>query len=178
MQKEMSSKFQLTNPIWNNETRNKRLGILVQASAAELEGEIKQTILSSNPSGRTYRRGRITKAVGKRGKVPVKGLKTFSTAKGNKRVVTGFNFHRASAPGQAPASDSGGLVNSVRAKKISENRAKVTVGKKYGAALDNGTVKAGRSRRVKIKARPFFRVTVEKFRPRFKVKISEVFKNK
>jgi len=63
--------------------------------------------------GRTYGRGKITRAPSSR--LP-KGLRTYETAKGNKRAIVGYKFHRASAPGEAGAIDTGSVINSIRTK--------------------------------------------------------------
>lgn len=72
----------------------------------------------------------------------------------------GTVIHRASAPGQAPASDTGRLVNSI-ASYLERGAlyAVVTAGRglaKYARALEYGTVK--------MAARPFFIPAVEKSR--------------
>jgi len=160
----------LNNPLWNQPKRRAILDKAVQQSGSDLEAEIKQTILESQPRGRTYRRSPIVKAATKA--YLALGLRR---RKGNaKQVVAGANFHRASAPGQPPAVDSGGLINSTRAKKTGEMRSTVSVGKKYAAALDEGTTTAGRNHNVVIAPRPFFAVTVKRFAPKFKENIKNV----
>lgn len=61
--------------------------------------------------GRTYRRSRITRADSS--KLPV-GLRRYTTAKGNRRAIVGYNFHRARAMKEQPQvalieADSGAL---------------------------------------------------------------------
>ncbi len=180
----MKAKLTLNNPMWQTPARRKMLDQAVQQSAAELEGEIKQRILKSRPAGRTYRRGPILKKATK--SLLALGLRK---TRDGKRVIAGANFHRASAPGQPPAVDTGGLLNSIRAKKTGEIRATVTARKNYAEALDSGSRapsrRGGRRSRKSagpvpnlmgphrggIAPRPFFRVTVKEFLPRFKANI-------
>lgn len=147
----MKAVLSLTNPMWNSPQRKQLLDRVVQKSAAELEGEIKQKILNSSPRGKLYRRG--------------------------------SKFHRASAPGQPPASDTGSLLNSIRASKIELLKARVSVGVKYGEPLDKGAVAinnrnsptkiVGPLRNRTIAPRPFFAVTAQKFKEKFKQNIKD-----
>jgi hypothetical protein len=125
----MKARLTLNNPLWRTTQRRKILDRAVQQSALELEGEIKRTILESTPRGRIYRRG----SKGKR-------------------------LHRASAPGQPPAVDTAGLINSIRAKKILDLKASVSTSKKYAPTLDD---------KQKLN-RPFFAARAEKFKKKFK----------
>lgn len=163
----MKTKLTLTNPLWNTQKRRQILDKTVQESGAELEGLIKATMLpgtrKKGPSGRTYRRSAITKRATKANLAM--GLKR---QKGNQnRVVAGSNFHRASAPGEAPAVDTGGLVNSIRAQKTGEMRSEVSTGKKYAGRLDDS----------KKLNRPFFATTAEAFRPKFKQNVEDAIKS-
>jgi len=49
--------------------------------------------------------------------------------------------HRASAPGQAPASDTGNLVSKIRVKQKDKNTTQVESGADYSAFLEYGTSK-------------------------------------
>lgn len=159
----MKIKLTLTDPLWTSAPRRALLDKAVQESGAELEGLIKKTILESKPAGKTYRRGAITKKATK-GNLAL-GLKR---RKGNvSQVFAGSNFHRASAPGQPPAVDTAGLLNSIRAKKTGDMKSQVSAGVAYAEVLDN-PAKLGR---------PFFRVTVEEFRPKFKENIEEAIRS-
>lgn len=86
---------------------------VVKETTFDIEREVKRR-MQEPKSGRTYARGAITKRASKvtRGL----GLRERTTAKGNKRAIAGYNFHRASAPGEAPAVDTSVLINSVRGK--------------------------------------------------------------
>ncbi len=103
-------------------------------------------------SGRTYARGAITKRASKvtRGL----GLRERTTAKGNRRAIAGYNFHRASAAGEAPAVDTGVLINSVRAQ-VDGLRGTVSSGAAQAARLEYG------------RNRPAFEPALEAARPDF-----------
>jgi len=120
--------------------------------AIELEGDVKATIFSSRPAGRTYK----TTAITRRLKNNPNKLK-----RRGDRLIIGYNFHRASAEGQAPAIRTGGLINSIRAQKIAELRARVIVGKDYGAILDDP----------RGLNRPFFQKTLKKRLPVYLARI-------
>lgn len=143
-----------------------RLSAVVRGSAIELVNEVKMVLQDGNQraSGRTYRRSAVT--VKASSKTQALGLKNLITRGGNKRAITAYKFHRASAPGNPPAIDQGGLINSIASTNLDELKSRVFVGKNYGAVLDdpNGL------------NRPFFRVTVKKFLPKFKASISAVIK--
>lgn len=159
----MKAILRLDNPIWKTAERQAILDKAVQASGAELEAEIKQVILSSIPGGKTYRRGAIRRRIAKRDleffRSNRKIFKRKFTSLYRETTVVGYSFHRASAPGQAPAVDSGGLLNSIRAKKRGMMRVRVSVGKKYGAVLDGGATINNRNKRTRI-AGPFRNRTI------------------
>lgn len=157
----MKAILTLNNPLWNTPERRKILDTAVQESAIELESEIKQTILDSTPRGRLYRRGAITKRASKNNSFLRK------VAGNSKRVIAGSKFHRASAKGQPFATDTGGLLNSIRAKKTAELKAKVATNKNYAPRLDDKN---------KLD-RPFFESTAEKFKAKFKQNLEDALKN-
>ena len=64
--------------------------------------------------------------------------------------------HRASAPGQAPASDTGNLVSKIRVKQKNPNTTQVESGADYSAFLEYGTSK--------MQPRPFLFPAFEKSR--------------
>ena len=163
----MQATLKLTNPLWKTPERRRILDLAVQQSGAELESEVKKVILNSTPRGKLYRRGAIRRQIAGR------DLKFFRS---NKRVfrrkftglfrettVVGYNFHRASAKGQSPAVESGGLVNSIQSQRAKPLHNIVKVGKVYGVILDD-------KQRLD---RPFFTVTVKNFREKFKANIQE-----
>lgn len=157
----MKTTLRLTNPLWSKTKRRTLLDKVVQESGVELEGEIKKKMLpptrKEQPAGRTYRKGPLTAPATQKNLPP--GLRT---SKSNAdRVITGSLFHRASKKGQAPAIDTGGLVNSIRARKTGELKSTVAAGKNYAKPLDDPN---------KLD-RPFFQSTTEEFRPKFKENI-------
>jgi HK97 gp10 family phage protein len=81
--------------------------------------------------------------------------------------------HRASAPGEAPASDAGRLVNSVNAEAVSnELAAEVHAGGgvvNYARALEFGTAK--------MAARPFFQPAAEKNRRRIADRLAKAVRD-
>ncbi len=158
----MKATLKLNNPLWQTPERQKLLDKAVQQSGAELESEIKQAILGSVPSGRLYRRGATAKAASQ--KNLALGLRRAHSQP--KRVIAGSRFHRASALAQAPAVDSGALLNSIRAKKVGQLSVKVATSKRYAVRLDDKN---------KLN-RPFFASTAEKFRPKFKGNIRDAIK--
>lgn len=101
----------------------------VIGTAMELEGDVKQRIQRGPASGRIYQ-------------------------KYNPRRT-----HRASAPGQAPATDTGRLASSITFDKRGELTATVGSFLPYAMYLEYGTSR--------IAARPFFRPAVEAIRQTF-----------
>ena len=163
----MQAKLTLNNPLWQTAARKAILDKAVQQSGAELESRIKQKILYSVPRGKLYRRGGIKKVIAKKDLAFYRSdrrifKRTFTGLYAEKTTV-GYNFHRASARGQAPATDSGGLLNSIRAQKIGFLSVRVATAKRYAIRLD---AEDGLNR-------PFFAVTVEEFKPKFKQNINE-----
>lgn len=91
---------------------------LVRRITFGVEGRAKVLIQTSPALGRTYRRQAIKK----------------------KGAVVGYMFHRASAPGDPPATDTGFLVNSIQAELNGPGDiGTIEVGALYGAFLEVGT---------------------------------------
>lgn len=70
-----------------------------------------------------------------------------------------YGSHRASAPGEAPAIDTGNLAGSIEVEMDGPLTAVVTVGAEYGPFLEYGTAH--------IAPRPFLTPAVEEARPGF-----------
>ncbi len=156
----MKATLKLTNPLWQTAARRRILDQAVRQSAAELEREIKQTILDSVPRGRLYRRGsitaRATKAKLSLGLQRKKGTKT--------RLIAGSKFHRASARGQPPAVDSGKLLRSIRVQPGQKPlQLKIIVGVSYAKRLDDP----------KGLNRPFVVRSRNNFRRKFKANVQK-----
>ena len=77
-----------------------------------------------------------------------------------------YDGHQASAPGEAPAVDTGNLKNSIRAEAVGDGTREwsVNVGAEYGAGLEFGTPE--------IAPRPYMRPAAEETRQ----KIDDVFR--
>lgn len=82
-------------------------------------------------------------------------IRTLISKPGSGRV---YGKHRASAPGEPPATDTGDLISSIRSS-IQPTEATIVADEKYAIWLEAGTSK--------MKPRPFFDPTVEKFAPTF-----------
>ena len=155
----MKSILKLNNPLWQTQARRAMLDKAVQQSGAELESLIKQKILTGPKTGKTYRRGAITRAASKKNL----GLGLRRAGNNSKRVIAGSGFHRASARGESPAKDSGQLASATRSKKTGEMRNQVSNSKKYAKPLDDP----------KGLDRPFFASTASEFKPKFKQNIAD-----
>jgi len=105
------------------------VGKAVVGTALELQGDIKKSVSRGPATGRVYRKQNPTRV------------------------------HQASAPGQAPQTDTGRLVNSITFDRVGQFTA--TVGSKlvYAMYLEFGTRH--------IAQRPFFRPAVKRIRPKF-----------
>jgi HK97 gp10 family phage protein len=109
------------------ESISKEINIALFASAKKVEAEAKRSITEGGKTGRVYQ-------------------------KYNPRRT-----HTASAPGEAPASDTGRLVNSITAYPAHEGESTVVAGRgtvEYAAMLEHGTRH--------IAARPFMFPALEK----------------
>lgn len=166
----MKSKLSLHNPLWKTPERRLILDKAVQASGAELEGLIKQKILTGPKSGKLYRRSAIKKRIAQKDLKFFRSnrkvfRRTFTTLFSEKTTV-GYQFHRASKKGESPASDTGALANSIRAVKLGYMSARVASSKRYALRLDSA----------RGLDRPFFSVTVKEFKPKFKQNILEAIR--
>jgi hypothetical protein len=108
------------------------IGDVAMQIATGIEGEAKRLIQQTVPAGRTYRRGAINRPANS--KLLGMGLKLSRTRQG--RVVAGYSFHRASAPGQPPANDTSNLVNSIKAKRTGEVSATLDINAGYAGFLE------------------------------------------
>lgn len=109
---------------------------------------------------------RITRAIARgttRSALLVQGTarnKILRDKKSGKLYKRGKRFHRASAPLEPPANDTGNLQRSIKVVNATPGvfvTAKVEADAKYAKALEYGTRKAGRNRKVYIAERPFMR---------------------
>lgn len=79
-----------------------------------------------------------------------------------------YGAHQASAPGEAPATDTGNLANSIQAQMTGPLAAEVSVGAEYAAALEFGTADG------KIAPRPFLEPALDAARPGFEAAVKSV----
>lgn len=92
--------------------------------------------------GRTYRIGTVKRYVKKGGKrwndLRAMGARAGTNSKGKDYLSVGAKLHRASAPGEAPAVDTGNLTNSVEVRMTGKTTAEITFTAEYAAALEFG----------------------------------------
>jgi hypothetical protein len=134
----LTATLQLTSPILTQPDALKvALAKVVAETAFDIERDIKEQ-MAEPKHGRTYRRGVI-------GKRPSKGtralgLRERTTKRGGRIAIAGFTFHRASAPGEAPAIDQGQLVGSINTQVI-ELHATVGTPLQKAVWLEEGTLR-------------------------------------
>lgn len=100
---------------------------LIRKITLDVEGTIKRSMASGSKSGKQYARGKARTKTGK----PVKRRR----------------YHRASAPGEPPAVDTGNLINSIRSQFPTKLKGVLNIGAAYASFLEFGTRK--------MKARPY-----------------------
>lgn len=103
----------------------------------------------------------------KHGRAYAKGVSKWRRVKGQK-VAAAIRLHRASAPGEAPAIDTGNLVNSIEAVRIGNAHWRVNVYAEYGAFLEFGTSR--------MQPRPFLRPACRKGEALFERMVAQVIK--
>lgn len=104
-------------------------GNVVRVTIKRIEARAKDS-LSGPRTGREYRRGKH-----------------------------GDIIHRASAPGEPPATDTGNLAGSIRSRMIARAAGEVTVSANYAVELEHG--------RARMAPRPFFGPAVQREWPEF-----------
>jgi len=129
------------------------LAKVVRRTARDIEARAKTAIKSGPKSGRIYDRNEHQVNFTTRGGKAV----SFTAYRGKKRRKP----HQASAPGEAPATDEGLLVNSIQTVATGELSAEVTVGAEYGAALEFGSPDG------RIAPRPYIGPAVVAAQPEF-----------
>lgn len=105
------------------------IGVIDQIADAVPE-EFRRAVDQQTPAGRLYRRGAITGRLTKRGLAS--GLRQTSKT----RMAIGSKFHRASAPGQFPAKDTGRLYNRIRRTGQGTLRQKVIFDAPYAGHVE------------------------------------------
>lgn len=109
---------------------------LVRTTIHRIEARYKAS-LSGPRSGRAYRKGAVTRRMSAK-RAASMGLTTFTDAKGKNRAIVGYVFHRASAPGEAPATDTGNLAGSIGARMTGKLIGEVGSTAEYAAVLEFG----------------------------------------
>lgn len=177
----------MPNPIRIVVVRNDfpRLAAEIQQKADAVAGNTAQQILThsqmliqSGPkTGRVYATGAVKRRLGKKDRVfdvtlfgqtrqyTQYGLSVTKSKRGNLYKTVGYKMHRASAPGEAPATDIGNLVDSGYAKRARRGLWHVGFHAKYARGLEFGTPR--------ILPRPFLRPAVEKYRHAFVAAIKQ-----
>jgi HK97 gp10 family phage protein len=112
---------------------------LIRKITLDVEGTIKRSMAGSK-SGKQYARGAALTKAGK----PVKRRR----------------YHRASAPGESPAVDTGNLINSIRSQFPTPLKGVLNIGAAYASFLEFGTRK--------MAARPYVRPAIKSVTDRLK----------
>ncbi len=110
----------------------REIGDLTMQVALSIEAEAKRLIQQSQPSGRTYRRGAITKLASQR--LLTLGLQLSRKRAGH--VIAGYRFHRASARGEPPANDTSNLVNSMKSRRTGAASSELAINAGYAGFLE------------------------------------------
>lgn len=95
-------------------------------------------------------------------------VKIMDGPKTGKVYQIGKVTHQASAPGEAPATDTGNLVNSINTERVKPMLHRVNVHAEYAAHLEYGTSR--------MAARPFLQPSFEDERGDFKKSVGQLIK--
>jgi len=101
-----------------------------QELAEQIVIEAQRILDEPGRSGRLYRRGPI------KGRLTKKGLAAGLKQSGSSRMIIGSKIHRASAPGEAPAIDTGRLRREITVRKTGRGRFQVRFGAPYAGILE------------------------------------------
>ena len=66
------------------------------------------------------------------------GLGSYRTNSGAEMAIVGYKYHRASAPGEAPATDTGNLANSIYSRMLGGAEGEIGSTAEYAAGLEFG----------------------------------------
>lgn len=133
-----------------------RLESIIKETAVKIQDNSKREIMTGPKSGRIYHRGEHRVSF----KTSNSTFVSFIAKRGSRA-----KSHQASAPGQAPATDYGNLVNSHNVMPRSKFIYWVTVAAKHAKALEHGTPR--------IAPRPFLRPASDKERPEFMPRVKK-----
>jgi hypothetical protein len=132
------------------------LSAVVSTAAHQVEAHAKQAIMDGPKTGRIYEKGEQEVSF-----TTKDGKQVAFTARKGKKSRT----HQASAPGEAPATDEGLLVNSIQTTLHGPHAAEVNVGAEYGETLERGSLDG------RLAPRPFLAPAVEAVRPGFEAAV-------
>lgn len=110
-----------------------RVGQVVRATCLRIEARAKLS-MSGAKHGRAYQRGRIGRKMNTGYRAA--GLESYTTRNGTEMAIVGYRYHRASAPGEAPAIDTGYLVNSLQTKMLGPTLGMVYTNARYAGRLE------------------------------------------
>ena len=130
----------------------REIDVVCENTALDIQARAQMAIMNPPKSGRIYELG--------------EQQISFKTAKGKEVSFTArkgkaSRLHQASAPNEAPATDTGNLVNSAYTKKMGDADYETGFTAEYAAHLEFGAPKAA------IAPRPFLRPAVEAVKERF-----------
>jgi len=145
------------------ESRAKRA---LEATARDIETHIKKGMRGPK-TGRSYRRGSI-KRTGNA--YAGQGLRTDTTSGGKKYYIVGAKLHRASAPGESPAIDTGHYVNSWFTRWTGRLRVLLGTNAAQARALEYGNP------RRHLEARPHLGPAVDAARDKFIQRMRSIFR--
>ena len=174
--------LKLESRLFQQELVRRDLQQAVTRAAFGVEANAKVRIQQGPKTGRTYRRRPIVKVVGAKQARELTRL-GFKPARADAphKLVVGFKIHRASAPGESPASDSTNLANSIKGKEAKVTAAgiagEVIVGAAYGQGLEEGATGTGKKRTGRIEARPYLAPALDHERTTFLADVDQVIAN-
>lgn len=161
---ELSAKLTLTSPLLTQPTALRDGLAPVLRETTEKVIRLMQEAMREPKHGRNYRRGPLAQR--SRSVTRGLGVRAPKTKGGFQRAPTGSGFHRASAAGEAPASDTGQASSSLVAT-IDGLQARIE-GSEVLRRLDEGTRR--------IAPRPLVAPALERARPDFERKSDEAIK--
>lgn len=149
-----------------SDASKKRIERAVIKSAFDINNDVKGRIRKGPKSGTLYFRvpgeNYMTIRAGSADGPPV----AFARGGGAQNLSL---MHRASAPGEAPATDTGNLANKIAYKQTGPTSAEITSGDvPYALYLELGTTK--------IKPRPAWTPAVEAERPKFRARLEKIIR--
>ena len=128
----------------------REIDVVCENTALDIHARAQMAIMNPPKSGRIYELGEQQVSFKTKGGKDV----SFTARKGK-----ASRLHQASAPGEAPATDTGALVNSAYTKKVADADYETGFTVEYAAPLEFGTAR--------MAPRPYLRPAVEAVRDAF-----------